>query len=637
VIGGGGTQCCCPALVFVIMAFVSLSKCSSDPELPPSVSTRPKFHTKNTNDRIREGSSRPSSFYMVSKIKKDRKSVFKELGLDSDDSDLTYLSEKEFGQLTGLTPTRLTRASAERGTETESDDSRSEIEKVIKRKPQSEDDESAHSPTSPSSSQKWYSRLTPSHRPKIRTVASAPPPGMSGFSRLSTVALLVAIVWPAFSYYNGRQTVSLNGADAGVIQVRPKGFGPVLETRAESPTKVCKRWSQQSKSLVSKFTNAVTDSGTAALLNGTLYIYGGQAKMTADQSSDTWSECPFVVYELCASDLPFADNDFLTLDLTKSWDVRTPAFRGLAQPSGPPTVANGYLWNDYNSLYLYGGLFSDKPYIEPGPESVWKYNIPGKSWTEISNPRTSKGNHSGPADVPVHRSAEGAGLSVPELGLSWYFGGHLDQSTTPGWSNQIDRVYLKSLLEFTHPGYINDGVDALKWSGAGNGGVFRNITEGGLQTDLGFTERADGVLVFVPGWGKKGVLIGMGGGTKAEFSESFSTLDVYDIANSEWFHQKTTGTPPSVRVNACAVIASAPDASSFNIYLYGGQNLQPYVRHLSHSRRILRIRNANIGTYAFRWNKPSTMTCTSCRFPPLPGSRQRHQVGLPPEQDTHAT
>jgi len=278
--------------------------------------------------------------------------------------------------------------------------------------------------------------------------------------------------------------------------------------------------------------------------------------------------------------LTTADNDFLALDLTKSWDTSTPSLRGLAQPSGPPAVANGYLWNDYNNLYLYGGLFSDTPYVEPAPESLWKYSISSQSWTEYPSPKTSKGNHSDPGDVSVQRSAEGAGISVPELGLSWYFGGHLDLSTTPGWYNQIARVYLKSLLEFTHPGYTNDGVESLAHgSGAGQGGVFRNITQGSLLSDSGFTERADGVLVFVPGWGEKGVLIGLGGGTEASFSESMSTLDVYDIATSEWFHQKTSGTPPGVRVNACAVIASAPDASSFNIYVYGGQNLQPYVRY----------------------------------------------------------
>jgi hypothetical protein len=109
-------------------------------------------------------------------------------------------------------------------------------------------------------------------------------------------------------------------------------------------------------------------------------------------------------------------------------------------------------------------------------------------------------------------------LSVPELGISWYFGGHLDMYTTPGWSDQIARVYLKSLLEFTHPGYANSGVASLgTTTGAPQGGVYRNITEGGIQDDAGFTERADGVLVYIPGWGESGIVLGLAGGTNETF------------------------------------------------------------------------------------------------------------------------
>lgn len=53
-------------------------------------------------------------------------------------------------------------------------------------------------------------------------------------------------------------------------------------------------------------------------------------------------------------------------------------------------------------------------------------------------------------------------------------------------------------------------------------------------------------------------------------------IDVYDIASSSWYKQSTSGKYPSLRVNPCAVAASAPDGSSTNIYLYGGQNLIPY-------------------------------------------------------------
>ena len=55
-----------------------------------------------------------------------------------------------------------------------------------------------------------------------------------------------------------------------------------------------------------------------------------------------------------------------------------------------------------------------------------------------------------------------------------------------------------------------------------------------------------------------------------------NVIDVYDIANSTWYKQATLGKFPSLRVNPCAVAASAADGSSTNIYLYGGQNLLPY-------------------------------------------------------------
>jgi hypothetical protein len=53
------------------------------------------------------------------------------------------------------------------------------------------------------------------------------------------------------------------------------------------------------------------------------------------------------------------------------------------------------------------------------------------------------------------------------------------------------------------------------------------------------------------------------------------TIDVYDIANSTWYNQSTVGDPPPIRVNPCAVVAAAPDGTSFNVYLYGGQDLTP--------------------------------------------------------------
>ncbi|RMX92424.1 hypothetical protein D0868_13417 [Hortaea werneckii] len=314
-----------------------------------------------------------------------------------------------------------------------------------------------------------------------------------------------------------------------------------LAKRFDSPTDVCFRWAQQS-----------------AIVNGTLYLYGGEATTQASQTANTWN------------------NDFLSLDLTRTWQIAQPSLSGLPQPSGPPPVALGYLWNSYDSLYLYGGEFSDSPAKSPDAFSLWQYQIGEQRWVEHDNPTTSSGENAPSDSVAVQRAAEGAGVSVPSLGRGFYFGGHQDAYTTQGWSIQVPRIYLQSLLEFTYPGYTNDQVSALgDGQTAGTEGIYRNITEGGLQDSAGFTERADGVLIYVPAFGDQGILLALAGGTNDTFTQ-MNNIDVYDIARSTWYKQSTSGPTPEIRVNPCAVIAAAPDGSSYNIYMFGGQRLQPY-------------------------------------------------------------
>ena len=55
-------------------------------------------------------------------------------------------------------------------------------------------------------------------------------------------------------------------------------------------------------------------------------------------------------------------------------------------------------------------------------------------------------------------------------------------------------------------------------------------------------------------------------------------MDIFDIATSTWYTQPTTVEghfehPSELRTQACSVVASAPDRSSHNIYLYGGNRL----------------------------------------------------------------
>lgn len=240
-------------------------------------------------------------------------------------------------------------------------------------------------------------------------------------------------------------------------------------------------------------------------MNGTLYLYGGQLTTDSSQTSNEWT------------------NDFVTLDLTKTWQAGQPPFKGLPQPSGPPAVALGYLWNSLDSLFLYGGEFeknpgSPYPAVTIPPFSTWEYDIASSSWIEHSNPVTSQGTSAPDAGVSVERAAEGAGVNVPSLGRGFYFGGHLDTFTTPGWDLSIPRQYLQSLLEFTFPGRTNPQVDSLQnGQTAGKDGVYRNVTTGGLQSQAGFTQRADGLLIYIPGFGNDGILLALAGGTNDSF------------------------------------------------------------------------------------------------------------------------
>lgn len=220
------------------------------------------------------------------------------------------------------------------------------------------------------------------------------------------------------------------------------------------------------------------------------------------------------------------DNNFLTLDLTTSWQIASPSLTGLAQPSGPPNVSLGYLWNSHSALYLYGGEFSSSPPVSVPSFSLWEYDIDSSSWTAHTSPTTSSGTNAEAGGQAVQRAAEGAGIAVPSLGRGWYFGGHQDGYTTEGWSQSIYRIYLKSLLEFTMPGYANSQVTGLGDGGtAGQDGVWRNITQGGLQDEAGFPERADGLLIYMPGFGDEGILLGLAGGTNETYvSRAFPSI-----------------------------------------------------------------------------------------------------------------
>jgi hypothetical protein len=90
--------------------------------------------------------------------------------------------------------------------------------------------------------------------------------------RLLFFALLIAVVLPSLS--NSpllKAGIGPIGAKAGPVAIpRPKSLP---QKRQNTATDICKRW-----------------SGQSAVVNGTLYYYGGRATTDSSQTSNTWSE-----------------------------------------------------------------------------------------------------------------------------------------------------------------------------------------------------------------------------------------------------------------------------------------------------------------------------------------------------------
>ncbi len=218
-----------------------LPHCSSDSQIPrfdPPV--RPRFNSYITADRLREGSGRPPSFSMVTNIRKDRKSIFRETGLLDDDGDSAGQAgaanhQKEQQQALEKLPAEPWRSGPHH----------KDSDEPQRRPSATREENNAASSLSPAEKQHpWYARLTPGRRPCTKG-AAAPPAAMSSLSRFTMIALLIAVVVPGFNYKQGRSVV-VDSAGAGAIR---NTKAPVLDTRASSPTAVCKRWSQQSRSL----------------------------------------------------------------------------------------------------------------------------------------------------------------------------------------------------------------------------------------------------------------------------------------------------------------------------------------------------------------------------------------------------
>lgn len=236
----------------------------------------PATHT-NVADRLRECDK--AGGFTGKKIRAARKSRFREEGLDDE-----VIERVDVGSLGGefaIAGTDLRTRSTWNGIST-------------------------NIPTSPVSGEKRErtenhdepraAKVGKTGRPAIAT-SNTPPAPFSTMPRVALLAFLIAVVVPAFGY-TGRQNSNRNfmkgnGADAGII--RDSEFvdnGSMIEGRADSPTSICTRWSHMSMFLLVCLDSWIQliENIVAANVNGTLYIYGGEATTKSGQTTDTWSK-----------------------------------------------------------------------------------------------------------------------------------------------------------------------------------------------------------------------------------------------------------------------------------------------------------------------------------------------------------
>lgn len=146
--------------------------------------------------------------------------------------------------------------------------------------------------------------------------------------------------------------------------------------------------------------------------------------------------------------------------------------------------------------------------------------------------------------------------------------------------------------------------------------------------------RANAELVWVP-VSKSGVLVAVGGVINpaelwqpsklndSQIAESkrisptfMEAVSVYDVDSQKWYIQNTTGDIPGQLSQFCSVLASAPDNSSHNIYIYGGTDGIDYAQTPSDDVYILSLPS-------FKWIKAYNGTSTHGRsshkcFKPYP-------------------
>ncbi|KAI5780287.1 hypothetical protein DFH27DRAFT_617929 [Peziza echinospora] len=338
----------------------------------------------------------------------------------------------------------------------------------------------------------------------------------------------------------------------------------LLPSQVEAQTStLCRRWDHQ-----------------ATVLDNKLYMLGGYRLLKEHIETGKNNT-------LYNNGTGATTNEFLSLDLTKSWDIEKdktlknpPKWESISnvqyfnQSNNLPPISGGALFSSSDSppsLILYDGK-SSKLARDQKSELV-KLVIGGNSWSRIDEWRNS-----GSDEVPsgnISRYSRGTAVQVPGQNRYFYVGG----ARVWEQGKQYDWYYPE--------------VPQLMQVDLENGAV----KERTMSPMWNNTKTIGAAVAWVP-IGKEGSLIVVGGtreekddrrfGTDKSGKPSpqyvlpktkmnpFSETLIYDIANKKWHSQTTRGVPlPAARTGACLIPKTHTEEDgtvTHQLFLYGGSS-----------------------------------------------------------------
>ncbi|KAI2624313.1 hypothetical protein GGR54DRAFT_655083 [Hypoxylon sp. NC1633] len=310
----------------------------------------------------------------------------------------------------------------------------------------------------------------------------------------------------------------------------------------------------------------------AATLKDTVYLDGGHLSWVAGLANGSFlppieDNNPLGYMYMLNFSTPFNSSTNVSSILTR----RSKAPDGGAANNIAPNYKDGALLANNDEFYLYGGLLRmTTAYSPPDADEVLGYMVSQYGANKESF-HPGYVNNKLPEGMTRFVTYGGA-VNAPSENKAWYFGGYRSDSWGPIYE------YFNATYD---PSQISNTLIKLDMS-TQQQEVWSNKT---LPRDT--QSRANPSVVWVP-VGAQGILVVLGGVLFPDYENSNRTslnraqseqespgfmqdIDVYDIAGDRWYTQPTIAGPPQLAMG-CAVVATAQDYSSFNIYYYGGYN-----------------------------------------------------------------